>query len=127
MLEICGPKYRSDIVILGGIGWVLGYALLPGVALWLQDFRYMQLMSFAVMILMMIWFYFLDESPRWQITNGLTEKAELTLRKALKMNGKADTGLKEQLNDLSTYLRRVCLSRQQIIKYNNCLFIAGSK
>ena len=107
VLEICGPKYRSDIVILGGIGWVVGYALTPAIALWLQDFRFMQLLSFVAMFLMMCWFYFLDESPRWQITNGFIDKAELTLKKALKMNGKLDTGLKEQLNDLSAYLTRV--------------------
>ena len=32
MLEISGPKHRSTVVVLGGLGWVLGYALVPGVA-----------------------------------------------------------------------------------------------
>ena len=98
MIEICGPKYRSDVLILGGIGWVSGYALTPGLAYWLQDFRSMQFASAIPLILLMVWFYFLDESPRWQITNGFTQKAEQTLRKALRMSGKSDNGLKEQLN-----------------------------
>ena len=104
---MCGPKYRSDILILGGIGWITGYALTPALAYWLQDFRYMQFFATIPLILLMIWFYFLDESPRWQLTNGYTEKAEQTLRKALKINGKSDSGLKEQLIELSVYLRRV--------------------
>ena len=107
MLEICGPKYRSDIVILGGIGWVAGYVMIPGLALLLPNFRHLQLVAFASMVLMMVWFYFLDESPRWQITNGHTDRAEVTLRKALKMNGKSDADLREKLNELSLNLKKM--------------------
>jgi hypothetical protein len=56
---------------------------------------------------MMIWFYFLYESPRWQLTNGQIDRAEITLRKALKQNGKSDENLKEQLIQLTTHLKRV--------------------
>ena len=107
VLEVCGPKYRSQIVFLSGAGWIIGYALVPGIAYWLQNFRYMQYLSAVPMILMMCWYYFLDESPRWQITNGQTDRAEVTLRKALKMNGKSDLGLKGKLNELSLNLKKV--------------------
>jgi hypothetical protein len=56
---------------------------------------------------MMIWFYFLYESPRWQLTNGQIDRAEITLIKALKQNGKSDANLKEQLIQLTTHLNRV--------------------
>ena len=107
MIEVFGPKYRSDMMLLRGTGWVVGYALTSGLAYWAQDFRYMQLVSGALLIPMCIWFYFLDESPRWQITSGLTEKAEQTLRKALQRNGKQETNLKEQISSMSEYLRKV--------------------
>ena len=107
VIEILGPKYRADILILGGCAWAIGYALVSGVAYWLQDFRSMQYFTAAPVVLMMIWFYFLDESPRWQITNNKVEDAEQTLRKALKMRGKPDDDLKQQLNDLSSYLKKV--------------------
>ena len=67
----------------------------------------MNFFSVVPIVLMMIWFYFLDESPRWQITNNKVEDAEQTLRKALKMRGKSDDGLKEQLTELSSYLKKV--------------------
>ena len=95
-------------MVLGGIGWVLGYALIPGLAYWLQNFRYMQFVSAIPIVLMMCWFYFLDESPRWQVINGHIDRAEVTLRKALKMNGKDDTDLKENLSHWSSYLKKVC-------------------
>ncbi len=56
---------------------------------------------------MMIWFYFLYESPRWQIINGQIDRAEITIRNALKQNGKSDKNLKEQMNQLKAHLQIV--------------------
>jgi hypothetical protein len=67
----------------------------------------MQLCSAVLLTPMMIWFYFLYESPRWQLTNGQIDRAEITIRKALKQNGRSDKNLKEQLNQLTTHLQRV--------------------
>jgi OCT family organic cation transporter-like MFS transporter 4/5 len=89
------------------MGWVFGYAIIPGLAFLLKNFRYMQLCSVIIMTFMMIWFYFFYESPRWQLTNGQIDRAEITIRKALKQNGKSDKNLKEQLNQLTAHLQRV--------------------
>ncbi|CAG2173859.1 unnamed protein product [Oppiella nova] len=80
----------SDIAILGGIGWVIGYAGIPGLAYWLQDYRYMQFASLVPLT----------------ITNGQVDRAEQTLRNALKMNGKSDDNLKTQLSELFEYLQK---------------------
>jgi hypothetical protein len=93
--------------ILSGIGWVLGYVMIPGLAFWLRNFRYMQFCSVAALILMILWFYLFYESPRWLITNGQIDRVEILLRKALKQNGKSDKNLKEQLIELSAHLQRV--------------------
>jgi hypothetical protein len=58
---------------------------------------------------MMIWFYFLYESPRWQLTNGQIDRAEITIRKALKQNGKSDKNLKEQIIQLTAHLQSVII------------------
>ncbi|CAG2171076.1 unnamed protein product [Oppiella nova] len=89
VLECCGPKYRSDIAILSGMGWVMGYVGIPGLAYWLQDFRYMQFASLIPLT----------------IINGQVDRAEKTLRNALKMNGKSDDNLKTQLSELFEYLQ----------------------
>ena len=67
----------------------------------------MQLSAAALLTVMMVWFYFIDESPRWQLTNGQTDRAEITLRKALKMNGKSDKNLNQQLMQLTEYFQSV--------------------
>ncbi|CAG2118725.1 unnamed protein product, partial [Medioppia subpectinata] len=41
-----------------------------------------------------------------QITNGHVDRAEHTLRNALKVNGKSDENLKKQLTELSAYLQQ---------------------
>ena len=106
MIECCGPKYRSDKLILAGVGWVLGCISLPGYAYLLQDFRYMQLFSILPLILMLIWFWFLYESPRWQLINGKTKEAEQTIRKALVMNGKSAHNLTEDMKKLRENLQK---------------------
>lgn len=89
------------------MGWIVGYALLPAYAYWLQDYKKMQLGVMATLLLLFVWFYFVDESVRWQIVTGKIDKAEVTLKRALKMNGRSDENLKEDLNDLSDYLKKV--------------------
>ena len=75
---------------------------------------------------MLFWFYFLHESPRWQITNGQVDRAEQTLRNALKMNGKSDDNLKTQLSELFEYLQKVYKfflndSKDNTLYFNNII------
>ncbi|CAG2166906.1 unnamed protein product [Oppiella nova] len=107
----------SDITILGGIGWVIGYAGIPGLAYWLQDYRYMQFASLIPLTVMLFWFYFLYESPRWQITNGQVDRAEQTLKNALKMNGKSNDNLKTQVSELFEYLQKMQSTESAKQKY----------
>ncbi|XP_054165996.1 organic cation transporter protein-like, partial [Oppia nitens] len=100
MLECIGSKYRSDVSLLGGVGWLLGYASIPGLAYWLQDYKYLQLISLVPLSTMFIWFYWFYESPRWQITVGQLDKAEVTLKNALKLNGKSDVNLKQKIKKI---------------------------
>lgn len=107
MVECVGPKYRSSVSILGDSGWVIGYVALPGIAYWLRHFRYIQLFITILIIPVFICFYFMFESPRWQLINGHLDEAEKTLRKALKQNGKSDEGLREKLVQFKILLEKV--------------------
>ena len=100
--------------MLSGIGWVVGNILLPGFAFWLQDFRYLQLFSALQLILMLIWFWFLYESPRWQLINGKTKEAEQTIRKALVMNGKSAHNLMNDMKKLTENLQTTDVSNEGI-------------
>ena len=68
----------------------------------------MQLFSISITFVTFIFFYFfLYESPRWQITNRDYDKAEITIKKALKMNGKSDVNLKENMSKLKKNIEEV--------------------
>ena len=103
-----GPKRRADIILIVGFGWVFGYCALPPIVIWLRSFRYMQLFSTSIIFLLFIFFYFfIHESPRWQITNRHYDEAEITIRKALKMNGKSDDNLKGNMSQLKKHIEEV--------------------
>lgn len=44
--------------------------------------------ALAVLLLLMLWAIFIDESVRWQFTHNQEEAAAKTLTKAIKMNKK---------------------------------------
>lgn len=107
VIENSGPKHRATITILSELGWVAGYALLPLYAYLVRDYVHMNLGLAGVLALLLVWFIWLDESPRWQLATGRIDQAKLTLQKALKMNGKSSESLESDLKDLSDYLMKV--------------------
>ena len=110
MVEATGPKHRSDFVLLAGIGWVFGYCVLPWIALWFHHFRYMTLACSILVIFMALWFFFfIDESARWQLVHNKFDDAEKTIKKILHKNGKfiSDQDLKEKMKQLKNHIEFV--------------------
>jgi len=99
-MEILGPNRRSDVGAIPSMGWPCGIALIAWVAYWLKSFRYMQLLNVAMILFCIICFYWFDESPRWQIAKGHFDKAEKTIKKAMKINGKSEDRFNEKMNQL---------------------------
>ena len=104
--------------MLTGTGWVFGYVIIPALGYWLQDYRYLHVASLISMLILLVWLYFLDESPRWQLCNGQIDKAEKTLRKALRMNGMSDEGLEDQMKHLIAHLEREQNEQIKLKKYS---------
>ncbi|CAG2100137.1 unnamed protein product [Medioppia subpectinata] len=99
-------KYgRRPVVLLCYCSSVVALNIVPPYAYWLQDFRYMQLISALPLLAMLIWFYCLHESPRWQLINGQTARAEVIIKKALTMNGKSVDNLSEQMRQLANSMQ----------------------
>ena len=111
VLESCGPKHRSDIYMIAGFGWVFGYVVIPGMAYWLKDFQLMNIYAIVPIILSLVWFYFIPESPRWLITNGRLDYAEQTLKNILKRNQMSDENFDQKFLELKTHLLRVRISQ----------------
>src|SRR5437879_5682328 len=106
-MESLGPKRRSDIAQLPGIGWAIGYCLVPWIAIWLKSFRYMQLLNSSIIFVLLIAFYWFDESPRWQIAKCRFDEAEITIKKAMRMNGKSEERFGERIDQLKKHIMKV--------------------
>ena len=106
-MESLGPKRRSDIAPLPGIGWGIGYCLVPWIAVWLKSFRYMQLLNSAIIFVHLIALYWIDESPRWQIAKCRFDEAERTIKKAMRMNGKSEERFEERIDQLKKHIMKV--------------------
>jgi len=91
---------RSTYFLIPHMGWTLGFTALPWIALWLRSFRWMLLLNSSISFILIICFYWLDESPRWQITKRQFSKAEKTIKKAMQMNGKSFENLDEKMEQL---------------------------
>ncbi|CAG2118571.1 unnamed protein product, partial [Medioppia subpectinata] len=104
LMENMGPKHRSDIYLVGGMGWLVGYCLIPVMAYFIQDFRYMHWAVVCPLVCMICWLFFLNESPRWLITSGHTDKAERVLRQIVEQNGLNDENFDEKFAELKAHL-----------------------
>ena len=110
MVEATGPKHRQDFILLSGFGWIVGYCALPWIALWIGHFRYLTLVTAFLGIIMTLWFYFyIDESTRWQLVNNKFDKAEKTIKKILNKNNKliSEEDLKGKMRQLTEHIQLV--------------------
>ena len=107
VLECMGPKHRSDIYLISGLGWLVGYCIIPFIAYFIRDFRYMHWAIVCPLICMVFWLYFLTESPRWLITSGNTEKAERVLRDIVRQNNLSEEDFDEKFNELIQHSQTV--------------------
>lgn len=87
MIEWTGSNWRMHISTLGSLGWIVGYCLMPWIALFFLHFRHMQLFVCFYELLFVIWLLRLPESPRWLLTHRRFEEAYDVLLMAAKFNG----------------------------------------
>lgn len=98
ILEVIGPKQREILGIAIQFGWALGYIVMPFVAYFIRDFRYLQLAcTLPEIVCIYICWQRIPESPRWQLTNGRFKAAEISLRKAAHENSLSNKLLDEEV------------------------------
>ncbi|XP_067145243.1 organic cation transporter protein-like [Centruroides vittatus] len=93
LVEIVGPEYRSFFGIAIEFGWATGYILLPCLAWLINDWHYLQLALSIPVILLVTFWWWVPESPRWLLSQGRLEECEAILKKAASKNGKDATNL----------------------------------
>ncbi|XP_058396191.1 organic cation/carnitine transporter 2 isoform X1 [Diceros bicornis minor] len=86
--EILGKSVRIIFSTLGVcIFYAFGYMVLPLFAYFIRDWRMLLLALTVPGVLCAILWWFIPESPRWLISQGRFEEAEVIIRRAAKING----------------------------------------
>lgn len=87
LLEIVGTDYRAMAAVGSELFWSLGFLVLAATGYYIRDWVRLQLAIGVPTIAFILYRWLLPESPRWLITQGRFEEAEIVFRKAAKING----------------------------------------
>ncbi|XP_073319495.1 solute carrier family 22 member 7-like [Pagrus major] len=87
-IEWVDIKHRNAVGNLVGMDWSICTALLPVVAYFVDDWRYLVATLTSPLCLGIICWWWLPESARWLISNGKAESAHFYLTKCAKVNGR---------------------------------------
>ncbi|XP_070380257.1 solute carrier family 22 member 6-like isoform X3 [Dermacentor albipictus] len=83
LVEVTGPKHRTRAAVAFTLGFALSLFLLPATVWVLKHWRHIQVAITLPFIAMLIWSWYLPESPRWLVaTDRMNEAASVILRAA---------------------------------------------
>ncbi|CAH0725061.1 unnamed protein product, partial [Brenthis ino] len=85
-MELVGPKGRVFGNTLINILYVMGLISLSGFSWWLQSWRHVLRLIYTPALLVVSYYWILNESVRWLISKGRHQEAANILKKAAKMN-----------------------------------------
>ncbi|MPC09539.1 Organic cation transporter protein [Portunus trituberculatus] len=88
LMETSGRRERTRTSALFVIPWALGYMLLPGIAYLVRPWKWLQVAVSLPTLLLVLYYWFLPESPRWLILQGRHHEALEVLTSAAKINKK---------------------------------------
>lgn len=75
LIELCGKSFRSYLIGLQEIPFIMAYILLPVLAYFVRDWRRLQLVTAIPWVIVVIYYWLIPESPRWLITVGKRKEA----------------------------------------------------
>ncbi|CAK1555155.1 unnamed protein product [Leptosia nina] len=74
-IEVVSGKWRTVIPILYQSPFGIGNTILAGLAYFLRDWRHLEFSLGVLSSLFLLYHYLIEESPRWLLATGQTEKA----------------------------------------------------
>uniref|UniRef100_A0A1E1X6Q2 Putative organic cation/carnitine transporter n=1 Tax=Amblyomma aureolatum TaxID=187763 RepID=A0A1E1X6Q2_9ACAR len=106
LVEVTGPKHRTSTAMAFTLGFNVSLLVLPGIVLSLKNWQHIQIAITLPFIAILIWAWFLPESPRWLVATGRMKEAASTILRAASANG-------TQIPDLDSVLSQL---RKKILK-----------
>ena len=91
-IENVGPSKRTLAGLAVYFFWTVGYAILPGIAYTVQNWRTRNFIYLVFIVPFLFQFCFLQESARWLNTQGRTEEALDVVNQMARMNKKEPLG-----------------------------------
>ncbi|ESO91029.1 hypothetical protein LOTGIDRAFT_122554 [Lottia gigantea] len=85
-VELVGPTKRTITGMVVMIFWAIGLLLLGLMAYLVRDWRHLSLVLSVPTVVFFPYWWLIPESPRWLISKGKYNEAEVILRKAAKVN-----------------------------------------
>lgn len=85
-LELVHPSKRELAGISINYMWIIGEFILAGLSYWLRNWRDLQLALSVPFAFFSVYYFLLDESPRWLLAKGRNKEAQDIIRKIAKRN-----------------------------------------
>ncbi|XP_037530832.1 solute carrier family 22 member 7-like [Nematolebias whitei] len=89
-IEWVDIKHRTLVGVLLSLDWSLSTIVLPAVAYFVNDWRYLTAIVTTPLFVAMITWWWLPESARWLISNGRVNRAHFYLNKCAKCNNREE-------------------------------------
>ncbi|XP_041369552.1 organic cation transporter protein-like [Gigantopelta aegis] len=86
-MELVGPTKRTYVGLVIEFFWCIGLIILAGVAYLIRDWRYLQLSLTLPVVFFFAYWWLLPESPRWLLSRGRLDEAEVIIKRIAKSNG----------------------------------------
>ncbi|CAL8392735.1 unnamed protein product [Gadus morhua 'NCC'] len=97
--ELVGVEYRRTVGVLYQMFFSVGIMLLPLLAYYITDWRWLQVVITVPYILFLSYYWFIPESPRWLLSQNNSAKAVEITEAIAKENGKTLSKKIETLRD----------------------------
>lgn len=97
-MEIIGTKWRELFSVLYQIPFNLGHLTLPAFAYFFRDWHQLQFALSIPSVILISYYWFIPESPRWLLTVGKVEESSNILVKAAKMNKLPHENIRKDLD-----------------------------
>ncbi|XP_063591322.1 organic cation transporter protein-like [Penaeus indicus] len=107
VMEVSAPSQRSSVGSLFAIPWALGYMATPGIAYVVRTWPWLQAAFTLPMTLLLVYFWWLPETPRWLVLKGRFREALRVLSWAARVNGRALPPAKGLLKDMEAIRNKV--------------------